>query len=179
VFWAPTILRSAGIENVFEIGVLLVIPNAIGLVAQLAVARSSDRHQERHWHVAGCILTAALGWLLLPFVSHSVPLTVVALMLSISGTIASFAPFFSLPPTYLSRAAAPAGIALVTTVGSFAGFVMPLVIGRFTAGTGNLAFAQYCVGALLTLGGVVLIWLSRRTPAPKAAVELEEATTPS
>lgn len=157
VFWAASMLRDAGATSVSQIAYLLVIPNAVGLIAQLAVARSSDYFQERQWHAASCLFVAAMGWLLLPHLSYSVSLTVAALVLSTGGTIAAFAPFFSMAPGYLSRAAAPAGIAIVTTVGSAAGFVMPILIGRFTAETGNLTFAQQSVGALLILGAVVLI----------------------
>lgn len=164
VFWAPTILRNAGISNVFDIGMLLVIPNAFGLVVQLLVARSSDRHQERYWHVTGCLLMAACGWLLMPFAGHSIVVSVISLTLSIGGTIAAFGPFFSLPPTFLSRAAAPAGIALVTTVGSFAGFVMPLLIGKLTSAAGTLYAGQFCVGGLLVFGALILIGLSRSGP---------------
>jgi predicted MFS family arabinose efflux permease len=157
VFWAASMLRDAGATSVSQVAYLLVIPNAVGLITQLAIARSSDYFQERQWHAAICLLVAATGWLLLPHLTHSVSLTVAALVCSTGGTIAAFAPFFSLAPGYLSSAAAPAGIAIVTTVGSAAGFVMPLLIGRYTAETGNLTFAQQSVGALLVLGAVVLI----------------------
>lgn len=160
VFWGATVLRDAGAKTVLEIGYLLIIPNAVGLLVQLGVARSSDRRQERQWHAAACILVAAMGWLIMPTVSSSLPLALLALSLSIGGTTAAFAPFFSLPPSYLLGSAAPAGIALVTTVGSLAGFLMPLVIGRFAQGSGGLAIGQYCVGGLLALGGLLVI-LSR------------------
>jgi len=160
VFWGATVLRDAGVKTVLEIGYLLIIPNAVGLLVQLGVARSSDRRQERQWHAAACILVAALGWLIMPSVSSSAPLALLALTLSIGGTTAAFAPFFALPPSYLLGSAAPAGIAVVTTVGSLAGFVMPLVIGRFTQGSGDLAIGQYSVGGLLVLGGLLVI-LSR------------------
>ena len=156
-FWGASILRDAGETSVSRIAYLLIIPNAVGLVTQLAVARSSDYFQERQWHAAACLMTAAGGWLLMPHVSNSVELTVLALILSTGGTIAAFAPFFSLAPGYLSAAAAPAGIAIVTTVGSAAGFIMPLIIGRYTAFSGNLTFAQQIVGGLLVLGAFVLL----------------------
>jgi predicted MFS family arabinose efflux permease len=169
VFWGASILRDAGASSVSQIAYLLVIPNAVGLVTQLAVARSSDYFQERQWHAAACLLVAAAGWLLLPHVSHSVGLSVTALVLSTGGTIAAFSPFFSLAPSYLSAAAAPAGIAIVTTVGSAAGFVMPLIIGRYTAYSGNLTFAQQSVGGLLVVGAVVLILNSPPPDVSKGA----------
>jgi hypothetical protein len=161
VFWGATILRDAGVTSVLQIGYLLAIPNAVGLVVQLLVARNSDRTQERHWHTAACMLTAAAGWLVMPTVSGSVSLSLVALAMCIGATTAAFAPFFSLPPAYLTGAAAPAGIAIVTTVGSLAGFVMPLIIGRFSAASGDLQFGQYAVGTLLVMGAL-LVLLSRR-----------------
>jgi MFS family permease len=160
VFWAASILRDAGASGVQHIGYLMVAPYAVGLVAQLTAARSSDRMQERHWHAAACILVAGSGWLLLPSVADSVPLSLAALIVCIGGTTAAFAPFFSLPPSYLTGAAAPAGIAIVTTVGSLAGFVMPLLIGRFTQGAGDMVIGQYAVGALLVLAAI-LVPLSR------------------
>ena len=42
-FWGPSILRNAGVSSVVEIGYLLMVPNLVALVGQLAVARSSDR----------------------------------------------------------------------------------------------------------------------------------------
>ncbi|MCP5144422.1 MAG: MFS transporter [Gammaproteobacteria bacterium] len=165
-FWAASILRDAGATQAGRAAYLLFVPNAVGLFVQLAVARSSDRRGERRWHAAACLLAAATGWLLLPWVPGSVELSLFALVLAIGGTIAAFAPFFSLAPGYLSAGAAPAGIAIVTTLGSLAGFVMPLVIGRVTAATGSLVFAQVGIGTLLA-GGAILLVVNRPPAAAR------------
>ena len=158
-FWAPSIFRNAGVTSVVEVGYLLMVPNLVALLSQFAVARSSDRWQERHLHSAGCVIVAAAGWLLLPATSHNVPMTLLALTMVTAGTISAFAPFFSLPAAYLSRQAAPTGIALTTSVGSFAGFAVPLLVGRYVTAT-DFSAGQYIVGGFMVMGAFTLVVLA-------------------
>ncbi len=170
--WVPTIVRRAGIDNVFHIGVISALPYLCGVVVQQWIARSSDRRQERRWHAAAPALLGAAGWLSLPLVSGSTAGSIIAITCVGMGMFGATGPFWSLPANYLRGTAAAGGIALITTFGSIAGFFSPILVGWMTERSGSLAFGQYYFGFLLGAGALCLLASpkpSGRAPATTAA----------
>lgn len=52
-FWAPQLLQSAsGQHSNTAVGVLVMIPHLVGILAMVSVSRSSDRRLERRYHAA-------------------------------------------------------------------------------------------------------------------------------
>ena len=51
LFWTPQLLKSfSGLYSNSTVGLLVMFPHLLGLVAMILVSRSSDRMQERRYH---------------------------------------------------------------------------------------------------------------------------------
>jgi nitrate/nitrite transporter NarK len=66
--------------------------------------------------------------------------------------------FWALPTGYLPGAGAPAGIAMISSIGITSGIVSPWVIGQIKTRTGSLDHALYLLAALLLASGLAM-WL--------------------
>jgi nitrate/nitrite transporter NarK len=87
-----------------------------------------------------------------------------ALTLAAAGASASQASFWSLPSSFLTGAAAAAGIALVNSLGNLAGMASTSLVGWLTDLTGSPSSSLYLFSALLVVGAVLVLRL------PAAAV---------
>jgi nitrate/nitrite transporter NarK len=48
-FWLPTIIKTTGVTDPLNIGLLTAIPYAVAAVAMIMIGRSADQHRERRW----------------------------------------------------------------------------------------------------------------------------------
>jgi len=145
-FWLPQILKSAlGDQSNTQVGLLVMIPNLLGLIAMILMSRHSDRALERRHHMAAASAVAGIAMLLLgvprtPFVS-------VVLFSAVAMGTYSFIPvFMSTPSEFLTGFSAAAGIALVTSVANFGGFVGPYTVGLIRQRTGSPYYGLFCAG---------------------------------
>jgi MFS transporter, ACS family, tartrate transporter len=173
-FWMPTIVQEMGIDpaDYLRVGLVSMIPWGFMMVAQVAWARHSDRTGERRWHSALGLLVALAGLVTLAVASHSVPLSMIGLTLVTVGTGCALVTFWSLPPAFLSGAAAAAGIAWINSVGNLGGHFGPDLIGRVRDASGGDSAAAFLVlGGLALVGAVILLAIPvARRPSTDAAV---------
>jgi D-galactonate transporter len=155
-FWLPTIVQGLGIKNVAAIGWYTAIPFACGAAGVLLVSRSSDYFRERRWHVSGSLVIGSCALYATTFIGNAVLPAMVLLSVS-AFFIFGAALFWSIPPTYLSREAAAAGIAVISSLGIVGGFVSPFIIGWVKASTGRLDNGLLFMTVLICLGGVTLL----------------------
>src|SRR6202000_705708 len=113
--------RNSGIAQVANVGVLAAIPALVGIIVMLAVGRHSDRTLERRWHAALALCAAAGALALLPHFRGDTVIALVLLAIASAGHYSCLAVFWSIPPTYLPRETAAAGIAVVNVIGSLGG----------------------------------------------------------
>jgi MFS family permease len=156
------VLKRAGIDNPRDIGLLSFIPFLIGFIAQYLCGQHSDHTGERRKHAFIPGVLAALGWALLPLMQNNPWMSLVLLTVATAGTFAAMGPFWALPQTLLTGAAAPAGIAMVTTIAGFGNFVSPILVGWLADKTGSLAAGQYYYGAVLLIGAAAVLLPSRK-----------------
>jgi ACS family tartrate transporter-like MFS transporter len=161
-FWLPQIMKSvfAGKSN-SAVGFLVLIPNAVGLIAMILVSRHSDRTQERRYHIAAAGAVGGVAMLLLgvprsPFLS-------VALFSAVAiGTYCFIPVFMSLPGEFLTGFSAAAGIALVTSAANFGGFLGPYTFGLIRERTGNSYYGLICAGVLALISATLASRLPKR-----------------
>jgi ACS family tartrate transporter-like MFS transporter len=114
----------------WEVGLLGSLPHIAALVAMVLWGRNSDQTGERRWHVGLAALAAAVGWTVAALSPH--PYVVLAgLCLAQAGMISMLPTFWTLPPLFLTGAAAAGGIALINSVANIGGFFGAYVLGAY------------------------------------------------
>ncbi len=155
-FWMPQIVRSLNPQFTnSEIGMVLIIPFTVAAAAMILWGRHSDRTGERKWHAAippivGGIGLAAAGIVTSPVIAFCL------LIVATVGIYCFFGPFWTLPPVFLTGAAAVIGIAIINSVGNTGGFIGPSLVGILTQSTGSLQAGLIGMGGILVLCGILV-----------------------
>ena len=161
-FWLPTIIKTTGVTDTFNIGLLTAIPYASAAIAMILIGHSADKRRERRWHVAIPALLGSIGLVMSTVYDHNTLLAMSALTLATIGIITVLPLFWSLPTAFLGGAAAAAGIALINSLGNLAGFVSPYLVGWLKDQTHSTNSGMFVLAASLLLGAVLTLSLSPR-----------------
>ena len=161
-FWLPLMMRSilAG-SSITVVGLGVMVPNLLGVIAMIFVSRHSDRTQERRYHLAASVALSGLGMLLLGAPRSPWPSFVLLSAVAI-GTYSSLPVFISIPGEFLTGFSAAAGIALVTSVSSTGGFVGPYTFGLIRQRTGNSYYGLICAGILFLVSAIMALMLPKQ-----------------
>jgi ACS family tartrate transporter-like MFS transporter len=184
VFWTPLAVKAlAGSLSNTQVGFLIAAPQLIGLLAMLAVARSSDQCLERKYHLIVPLLLGAIGFVSFGLV-HSGLASIALLSLASVGVYGTLGPFFASGSSFLTRLSAASGLALITSVANLGGFIGPYVVGVIGRTTGSIPRGFVFVGISELFCAVLCLLLpgerkepERRFLAAKIG-ELEAADTP-
>jgi len=163
--WTPQLVKSlSGLYSNSTIGLLVTIPNLVGMAAMIIVSRSSDRKLERRFHVAIPAIVAA-GALVLLGATRSPFYSVALLCLLAAGIYSYLGPFWTLPSQFLTGYSAAAGIALINSVGNLGGFAGPYMIGAIATRTGSLYAGLAIAGVVLFISATLVLLLPRTARA--------------
>lgn len=158
-FWLPQVLQEAGSMGSATIVLLSAIPYLVAAVGMVAIGASSDRRQERRWHVAAPALAGAAGFVAALGVSGSVGWSLAALSLAALGIWGALGPFWTLPAAFLRGSAAAGGIAVVNSVGNVGGFVGPVLVGWLREATGGFGGGLALMAGGLVAGAAIALML--------------------
>lgn len=167
--WAPQLLKSLSSRySNSEVGLLLTIPNLVGLAAMIVISRSSDRKLERRYHVAfpaimSGIALALLGATRSPFFS------VILLTFLAIGVYSCCAPFWALPCEFLTGFSAAAGIALINSIGNLSQLAGPYAIGAIAMRTGTPYVGLAIAAVPLFISATLVLLLPRKALTPAKA----------
>ena len=162
ISWAPQLMKSlSGLYSNSMIGLLLPIPYLVGLGGLIFICHSSDRNEERRYHVGIPAIVGGLALVLLG-IAHSAFFTVVLLSFVAIGVYGCMGPFWTLPSEFLTGFSAAAGIALVNSVGNLGGLVGPYTIGAIAMRTGNLYDGLALTGVCLFVSATLVLLLPRK-----------------
>jgi MFS transporter, ACS family, tartrate transporter len=181
-FWLPQVMKSLfGGRSNTAVGIAVMIPNLLGLIAMVVASRHSDRTQERRYHLAALCGLAGISFLMLG--APRSPFFSVVLFSAIAVGAYSFLPiFFSVPGEFLTSFSAAAGIALVTSVSNFGGFVGPYAVGLIRQRTGSFYSGLVCAGiSFLVSTSLALLLPKRAVPTDGerfGAADLDLETNP-
>ncbi|MGU7780837.1 MFS transporter [Burkholderia sp. PU8-34] len=156
-FWMPLMIRDFGVTDVVAVSLYTVVPNAVGAVGLILIARRSDRTGERRKHFACCTIGGGLALAALTLHLHSFAAMLACLSVAATLIFAALPIFWAVPTHYLSGKAAAAGIALISSIGITSGIVSPWVIGLIRTRTGSMDLAVYLLAALLVVSGAALM----------------------
>ncbi|MBP0637807.1 MFS transporter [Cupriavidus sp. AcVe19-6a] len=156
-FYLPTLIKDAGAVSGVQIGLLSAIPYCVAVVAMVLVGRSSDRHGERRWHLAGIMLVGAFGLVASVFAGQNLVLAVFSLSIAAAGII-SFSPImWTLPTAFLGGATAAACIGAINSLANLGGFVSPYLIGWIRDTYHSTAPAIFIIAGALVAGALIAL----------------------
>jgi MFS transporter, ACS family, tartrate transporter len=160
-FWAPLIIKS--LTQVGDLGVGMISGgiSAITIGCMLLNSAHSDFIGERALHVAVPLAISSLGFIGCALLRQPV-LAIFALALVPIGHCGAYGPFWSMPTLFLSGARLAGGIALVTTIAAFGGFLGPSLIGFLKDRTGTHVVAFLLLAAFGLIAALLAFGLRRR-----------------
>ena len=158
-YWLPQMVQAMGFSN-FAIGVLVALPYAAAGIAQYLWGRHSDNAAERVWHVALPAALSAFAFALSAAL-QSPALVLVALAIAAVGICSTLAPFWAMPPQFLSGTGAAAGIAAINAVGNLGGFIGPYAVGWALQETGNYSGGMMILAGFLLAAAALVLAMGR------------------
>jgi nitrate/nitrite transporter NarK len=161
-FWLPQLIKSMGVKDVLDVGLLTAVPYGIAAVVMILVGRSSDRTGERRWHTASVAILGGVGLIFAGIFSDSAVMGIFALSIATAGILTSLPLFWTIPTAFLGGAAAAAGIAIINSLGNLAGFVSPFMVGYIKDATGSPTLGLYVIAASLFVGGLLVLGLAKK-----------------
>ncbi|MFC4242032.1 MFS transporter [Gryllotalpicola reticulitermitis] len=162
--------------STFHISLLTALPALIALFPAIWWAAHSDKTKERVWHAAIPQFLACVG-IVASVMFHNPVLIMIALIIATLGTGAQSAPFFQIPPSFLTGMAAATSFAVINSIGNLGGFVAPTAFGILHDWTGNYNIASLIMGAV-ALAGAIMTLLIPRLLRPKGG-SAERTTMPT
>ncbi|MBN3857857.1 MFS transporter [Paraburkholderia sp. Ac-20340] len=166
-FWLPTMIKGLGIAPLATIGWYTAVPYLFGALGVLVISRSSDRFKERRWHVGGTLVLGVVVLALTSFLGTAVVPVMVLMCVASFFIFGGGSLFWSIPPTYLGRDSAAAGIAVISSLGILGGFVSPTLIGWIKGATGSIQMGLLALTAVVIGGGLTIL-----LGLPKSAVRV-------
>jgi len=167
-FYLPTLIKAAGVKDALDVGMLTSVPYAVAIVSMILVARSSDRRNERRWHLAMAGIAAAVGFYASTLYTGNLALALFTLSLGTAGVLSMMPVFWTYPSSVLTGTAAAAGIAMINSIGNLAGFVSPSIIGWMKDVTHSTNAGLVVVAAALVVGAALTL-TQRATAASTSA----------
>ncbi|SEE28320.1 MFS transporter, ACS family, tartrate transporter [Rhizobiales bacterium GAS191] len=166
-FFMPQIVKGLGMSNLMT-GFASAIPYLVGMIGLVVWGWSSDRSQERRWHlivasITGCVGLAGAGALGSSF------LALAAMSVAVVGIYGSRASFWPLPSLFLSGTAAAGAIAFINAVGNLGGYVGPFVVGWIKDTTNSFEMALYFLAACSLASGAIAFFATRACGVPAVA----------
>lgn len=158
VFWMPQLIKTAGTNDTFAIGLLTSIPYVVAAAGIVMIGRNSDRTGERRWHLGLCALMGALGYLLCGIFSTNSIMLIIGLSIAATGIISALGLFWILPPRFLGGMAAATGIALINSFGQLGGIISPYMVGKVKEATGSTTFGLYVIAGACLIGTLLILW---------------------
>lgn len=134
----------------FQIGLLSALPHCCAVIGMSLVGISSDRTDERRFHLAGAALFAAIGWGLTAW-NPSPSVALIGLCMAQTGMMSMLPVFWTLPTAFLTGAAAAGGIALINSLANIGGIFGATILGSF--GLWSMV-AIHLLGGMLTVAFV-------------------------
>jgi len=149
--WMPLILsslsRGTAVADASLIARYATLPYLLAAIFTVIVGRTSDRSNERRWHLAGCMALAAAGFVWAAR-AGTIGVALCAMSLVAIGLWSTMGPFWALMTRMVAGAAATGAVATITMIGGFGGFLGPYLTGRMRDATHSFAPGLYAIGAL-------------------------------
>lgn len=161
VFFLPQIVKGLGLSNLAT-GFVTAIPYVFGTIGLLAWGYSSDRRNERRWHLIVSTGLFSIGLIAAGLLSHSL-WAVAAMCVATIGIYGSRPSFWPMPSLFLTGGAAAVGMAFINSIGALGGYFGPIVVGWIKDETKSFELALYFLAACALVSTVIALLAKRST----------------
>lgn len=166
-FFMPQVVKQLGGAGAgyshLQIGFVSAIPFAVAIFFTWALGNHSDRTGERFVHAGSALALSCLG-VIVAAVSHSPFITLLALTVVISGSIAAIPLLWSIPKTFLNGVAAAGGIGIIGAIANLSGFAAPTITGVLRQNSGSFQSSLILIAAVIGIGCLMLAGLRSLLP---------------
>ncbi|WP_404996595.1 MFS transporter [Caldifermentibacillus hisashii] len=156
----PTITNGLSAQTGLStqaLGWVIGLMYLFSMIVMYTVGLHSDKKNERRWHVASCLSVSAIAMVAAAYtIQTNVWLAFLLLTISLCGAFGAYSPFWAIPPSFLTGAAAGGGIAMINSIGNLGGFFGPYLVGWIRDLTGNFLVSMIFLGVSLILGGIIV-----------------------
>jgi MFS transporter, ACS family, tartrate transporter len=163
--WMPLILngfsRSGSSADASLIARYATVPYLAAAAMTVAVGWSSDKRNERRWHIAGCLALSAAGFAGAAL-AHSLVVALCAMTLAAVGVWSMMGPFWTLTTGMLGGTAAAGAIAILQIVGGVGGFAGPYMMGRLRDATHSFSGGLYLISGMALAAAVLALVVRQR-----------------
>lgn len=177
-FWLPSIIkRSLGLSNNLYVTLLIAAPYALGAIAMVVIGKYVDKHNEPA-RVTALFMASGGVTLVATALSSTNPwLGYSGLFVCAVSVMAALPGFWRLPTSFLTGAAAAAGIAIINSTGAAAGFFGTYLIGWVNDNLGDSKWGLVCIGIVLMIGSGLVLKLRAPPSIEKRAASVPPDTT--
>ncbi len=163
VLFLPQILKAIGVTNT-QAGLLTAVPYVFGTIAIVVCGHLSDKVTDRYWTLVVTCGLATIGMVLAALLHDSL-WVLAAFGVATTGFYGMKSPFWPLPSTFLTGSALAAGLALINSLGNFAGYLGPIAVGWAKDATGSFQAGLYVLAGAAFVSTVTALgcalWMPR------------------
>lgn len=136
----------------------------VAIIVMVLVGNHSDKKNERRWHVSACLTVSAMAMIISSYIANSsVILSFVFLTIALCGAFGAYSPFWAIPPSFLTGAAAGGAIALINSIGNLGGFFGPYIVGYIKDVTGSFHISMIFLGISMILASFIIVFLVKQS----------------
>ena len=159
-FWMPQVLKSLSGWPPSVVAWSIAIPMTAALLVQVYCGHSSEKRNEKRWHIATTLFIGTFGFIATPH-SPSPEISLLFICLTAVGVYGGMGVWWTMPTTFLSGAAAAGALGLINSSGNVGGWVGPYMLGFINGHTGSFTIGYYVMGACMFLAGLLILTLPK------------------
>jgi MFS family permease len=170
-FWLPSLIVEEG-RAIGMAGFLSAIPYAVSIVMACIISASSDRMQERRWHLIIPTISAGAFMALAGFIGQvNVTLLLICISLSFGLWFGRITVYWIMVADAVPKGSAGAAMAIANGVGNLGGFLGPWMFGLLRGHSGGFNSSMMVGGGLYILAGLLALFVQVR-PSNSAKQEI-------
>jgi MFS family permease len=147
-----------------NMGWILGLMYVCAMLVMFLVGNHSDKMNERRWHVAVCLTISAIAMIISSYIANTnIVLAFVFLTIALCGAFGAYSPFWAIPPSFLTGAAAGGAIALINSIGNLGGFFGPYIVGYIKDVTGSFTASMIFLGVSMIIGSLIIVFLVKQS----------------
>lgn len=174
-FWLPSLIVEEG-RAIGTAGFLSAIPYAVSIVMTCIISASSDRMQERRWHlIVPTILAGACMGVAGFFGESHVMFLLICISLSFGLWFGRITVYWIMVADAVPKGSAGPAMAIANGIGNLGGFIGPWMFGLLRGESGGFNTSMMVGGGLYVMAGVLALFVQMRpsnSPRRDAAPEL-------